>query len=48
MYCGRGLNNYTLTKIAFAEKLMNEQGLTKDEAKNLVELFFGEIKDILE
>jgi integration host factor subunit alpha len=38
----------TLTKIAFAEKLMDEQGLTKDEAKSMVELFFGEIKDTLE
>jgi integration host factor subunit alpha len=38
----------TLTKIAFAEKLIDDLDLTKDEAKHLVELFFGEIKDTLE
>jgi integration host factor subunit alpha len=37
-----------LTKAIFAEKLMDELDLTKDEAKSLVELFFGEIKDTLE
>jgi integration host factor subunit alpha len=37
-----------ITKAIFAEKLMEEMDLTKDEAKNLVELFFGEIKDTLE
>ncbi|SJM90867.1 integration host factor (IHF), alpha subunit, DNA-binding protein, DNA replication [Crenothrix polyspora] len=37
-----------LTKAVFAEKLMDEMDLTKDEAKSLVELFFGEIKDTLE
>jgi integration host factor subunit alpha len=37
-----------ITKAIFAEKLMDELDLTKDEAKSLVELFFGEIKDTLE
>jgi integration host factor subunit alpha len=37
-----------ITKAIFAERLMDELGLTKDEAKGLVELFFGEIKDTLE
>ncbi|SJM96245.1 integration host factor (IHF), DNA-binding protein, alpha subunit [Crenothrix polyspora] len=37
-----------ITKAIFAEKLMEEMDLTKDEAKHLVELFFGKIKDTLE
>jgi integration host factor subunit alpha len=37
-----------LTKAIFTEKLMDELDLTQDEAKSLVELFFGEIKDTLE
>jgi integration host factor subunit alpha len=37
-----------LTKAIFSEKLMDELDLTQDEAKSLVELFFGEIKDTLE
>ncbi len=37
-----------LTKADFAEKLFNELGLNKREAKDMVELFFEEIKNALE
>ncbi|MEY4768004.1 MAG: integration host factor subunit alpha [Pseudomonadota bacterium] len=37
-----------LTKADFAEKLFNDLGLNKREAKIIVELFFKEIKDSLE
>jgi integration host factor subunit alpha len=37
-----------LTKADFAEKLFNELGLNKREAKEMVELFFEEIKRSLE
>ncbi|MEQ1528667.1 MAG: integration host factor subunit alpha [Methylococcales bacterium] len=37
-----------LTKADFAEKLFDELGLNKREAKDMVELFFEEIKDALE
>jgi integration host factor subunit alpha len=37
-----------LTKADFAEKLFDELGLNKREAKDLVELFFEEIKESLE
>ncbi len=37
-----------LTKAIFTEKLMDELDLTQGDAKNLIELFFGEIKDSLE
>jgi integration host factor subunit alpha len=37
-----------LTKADFAEKLFNDLGLNKREAKAIVELFFKEIKDSLE
>lgn len=37
-----------LTKAAIAEKLFEELGLNKREAKELVELFFEEIRDALE
>jgi integration host factor subunit alpha len=36
-----------LTKADFAEKLYDDLGLNKREAKELVELFFEEIKDSL-
>jgi integration host factor subunit alpha len=36
-----------LTKADFAEKLYEELGLNKREAKEIVELFFEEIKDSL-
>jgi integration host factor subunit alpha len=36
-----------LTKADFAERLYEELGLNKREAKELVELFFEEIKDSL-
>ncbi|MFZ2169504.1 MAG: integration host factor subunit alpha, partial [Methylococcaceae bacterium] len=35
----------TLTKADFSESLFDELGLDKREAKTMVELFFGEIKD---
>ena len=38
----------TLTKADFAESLLNELGLDKREAKEMVELFFEEIKRSLE
>ena len=38
----------TLTKADFAENLFNELGLNKREAKDMVELFFEEIKSSLE
>jgi len=38
----------TLTKADFAESLLNELGLDKREAKEMVELFFEEIKSSLE
>ena len=38
----------TLTKADFAESLFDEIGLNKREAKNMVELFFEEIKNSLE
>jgi len=37
-----------LTKADFAESLFDEIGLNKREAKNMVELFFEEIKNSLE
>jgi integration host factor subunit alpha len=37
-----------LTKADFAEKLFDELGLNKREAKDLVELFFEEMKESLE
>jgi len=37
-----------LTKSDFAERLFDELGLTKPEAKVMVELFFEEIKGSLE
>jgi integration host factor subunit alpha len=37
-----------LTKADFAEKLFDELGLNKREAKDMVELFFEEIKGSLE
>jgi integration host factor subunit alpha len=37
-----------LTKADFAENLFDELGLNKREAKDLVELFFEEIKESLE
>lgn len=37
-----------LTKADFAEKLFDELGLNKREAKEMVELFFEEIKHSLE
>ena len=37
-----------LTKADFAEKLFEELGLNKREAKDIVELFFEEIKTSLE
>ena len=37
-----------LTKADFAEKLFDELGLNKREAKDIVELFFEEIKKSLE
>ncbi|MDD5113045.1 MAG: integration host factor subunit alpha [Methylococcaceae bacterium] len=37
-----------LTKADFAEKLFEELGLNKREAKEMVELFFEEIKAALE
>ena len=37
-----------LTKADFAECLFEEIGLNKREAKNMVELFFEEIKNALE
>ena len=37
-----------LTKADFAEKLFDKLGLNKREAKDLVELFFEEIKESLE
>jgi integration host factor subunit alpha len=37
-----------LTKADFAEKLFDELGLNKREAKDMVELFFEEIKSSLE
>lgn len=43
-------NNYaiSLTKADLAEKLYEELGFNKREAKELVELFFEEIRDSLE
>jgi integration host factor subunit alpha len=37
-----------LTKADFAEKLFDELGLNKREAKDMVEMFFEEIKGSLE
>ncbi|MBF0218582.1 MAG: integration host factor subunit alpha [Gammaproteobacteria bacterium] len=37
-----------LTKASLAEKLFNEVGLNKREAKELVALFFDEIGNVLE
>jgi integration host factor subunit alpha len=37
-----------LTKADFAENLFDELGLNKREAKDLVELFFEEVKESLE
>ncbi|WP_027848618.1 integration host factor subunit alpha [Marinospirillum minutulum] len=36
-----------LTKAEMAEKLIDELGLTKRDAKEMVDLFFSEIKDCL-
>ncbi|KAF3981831.1 MAG: integration host factor subunit alpha [Methylococcales symbiont of Hymedesmia sp. n. MRB-2018] len=38
----------TLTKADFAERLFDELGLNKREAKEMIELFFEEIKGSLE
>ena len=38
----------TVTKADFAERLFDELGLNKREAKEIVELFFEEIKGALE
>jgi integration host factor subunit alpha len=38
----------TLTKADFSERLFDELGLDKREAKKMVELFFEEIKGSLE
>ena len=38
----------TLTKADFAERLFDELGIDKREAKKMVELFFEEIKRTLE
>ena len=38
----------TLTKVEFAESIFDEIGLNKREAKDMVELFFEEIKNSLE
>ena len=38
----------TLTKADFSEQLLDVVGLNKREAKDMVELFFEEIKDSLE
>ena len=38
----------TLTKADFVEQLLNELGLNKTQAKDMVELFFEEIKEALE
>lgn len=40
--------NISLTKADLAEKLYEELGFNKREAKELVELFFEEIRDSLE
>jgi integration host factor subunit alpha len=37
-----------LTKADFAERLFDELGLNKREAKDMVEIFFEEIKESLE
>ena len=37
-----------LTKAAMAEKLFEEMGLNKREAKEMVDLFFEEIRKVLE
>lgn len=36
-----------LTKAEMAEKLINELGLSKRDAKDMVELFFSEIRECL-
>ncbi len=36
-----------LTKAEMAEKLIDELGMNKRDAKEMVDLFFGEIKDCL-
>jgi integration host factor subunit alpha len=38
----------TLTKADMVEHLYEELGLNKREAKDLVEMFFGEVRDALE
>ena len=38
----------TLTKADMVEHLFEELGLNKREAKDLVEMFFGEVRDALE
>jgi len=38
----------TLTKADFAEQLFDELGISKREAKDMLELFFEEIKEALE
>ena len=38
----------TLTKTELVERLFEELGLNKREAREIVELFFGEIRDCLE
>jgi len=38
----------TLSKAAFAEHLFNEMGLNKQEARELVDLFFKDMKETLE
>src|SRR5210317_2538775 len=40
--------NETLTKAAMADRLFDELGLNKREAKEIVELFFDEVRGSLE
>ena len=42
------LNSDSLTKADLAERLYEELGFNKREAKEIVELFFGEIRESLE
>lgn len=43
-----GMANMALTKAEIAERLFEKVGISKKEAKELVELFFEEIRDALE
>ena len=42
------MNNVALTKAEMAERLFDEMGLNKREAKELVEQFFEEVRKALE